>query len=610
MVESTRLAAQMDPEDLRGLQRRFHEVCSDAVIRFGGYVGRYTGDGAMVYFGYPEAHEDDPERAIRAGLAVLANCRTINQRGEVPGIRIGVRVGIATGLVVAGDFGGNRAFDREDVVGIAPNLAYKLQAAAPRDALAISSTTRELTAGLFQCRTLPAITVAGLDGPQPVWQVVRARGRSVRSWGARLQSLTPLVSRDEEIAILMRRWSLAKAGNGQVVLISGEPGIGKSRIVASIKDRIAPDRHLVLTQHCSSLEIDTALHPVIRLFERMIGADAAAPDAIARRLAMFLGDPSIGVADLVPYLALLLRRGEAASLGQAADPEHLKQSILRTLVELVYRASCAHPVLLVCEDIHWIDPSSEELLGLLLERVHRMRVLVLATFRPSYQAPWIGLPFVTLLALNRLAPQQAALIVSYIARHRNVSQSAIDRIVSLADGIPLFLEELSRTAFSADLEPKKVVVSSDAEPAIPATLADSLTARLDQLGADREARKCVAQSVGHSTWVGEQTHRSGRAECRCRTRQVGIAGPCERAGRVRTPSTRSDMRLSESAYRSAAQQRQAVHQAGRHLHLELRARLYWSGDIGISLRTGGRGQRGDPVSTSCSPKCLGPFGQY
>jgi predicted ATPase len=249
-------------------------------------------------------------------------------------------------------------------------------------------------------------------------------------------------------------------------------------------------------------------------------------------------------------------------LGQAADPEHLKQSILRSLVELVYRASCAQPVLLVCEDIHWIDPSSEELLGLLLERVHRMRVLVLATFRPSYQAPWIGLPFVTLLALNRLAPEQAALIVSYVARHRNVSQSTIDRIVSLADGIPLFLEELSRTAFSADLEPKKVVASSDAEPAIPATLSDSLAARLDQLGADREAAQ-VCSVIGRSFDVRLASKLTGRDEQSVAVVLDKLVSLGLASVRGRGPHAVYTFRhalIQESAYRSMLRsKRQAVH---------------------------------------------------
>src|SRR6266404_1850661 len=254
LVESTRLAAQLDPEDLRSLQRLFHETCSNAIAHYEGYISHYTGDGAMAFFGYPQAHEDDPERAVRAGLAILAQCHKLNEKERFPGIPIALRVGIATGLVVAGDFAGDRAFDQDDVVGIAPNLAHKIQAAAVQNTVEISGITRELTAGLFQCRARPALTIAGFDQPQPVWQVLRARTRITRSWSARLQSVTPLVSREEEIAILNRRWELAEGGEGQVVLLSGEPGIGKSRIVAAMKDHVAPRRHFTVALQCSSQE--------------------------------------------------------------------------------------------------------------------------------------------------------------------------------------------------------------------------------------------------------------------------------------------------------------------------------------------------------------------
>ncbi len=562
LVESTRLAAQLDPEDLRSLQRLFHETCSNAIAHYEGYISHYTGDGAMAFFGYPQAHEDDPERAVRAGLAILAQCHKLNEKERFPGIPIALRVGIATGLVVAGDFAGDRAFDQDDVVGIAPNLAHKIQAAAVQNTVEISGITRELTAGLFQCRARPALAIAGFDQPQPVWQVVRARARNTRSWSARLPSVTPLVSRDEEVAILTRRWELAEAGEGQVALLSGEPGIGKSRIAAAIKDHVAQSRHFTITLQCSSQETDTAFHPLIRLLEQIAGAKSASADLLAQRLGNILGQPPAAFSDIAPYLARLLDRSDDDNvLLPNLDPEQIKQRTMAAVIELLEQASRQRPMLLICEDIHWIDPTSEELLSLLMDRVNRLRVLIL------------GQPHVTLLALNRLTDRHSFTMVSYLARDRNVTQAVIDRIVALSDGVPLFLEELSRTVFRVQPDTLQVAngnsrgggdpaIAATIEPTIPATLSDSLAARLDQLGAGREIAQ-ICSVIGRSFDAALVCKVAGQDEVKVAHALEGLVATGLASMRGRAPHATYTFRhalIQESAYRSMLRtSRQAIH---------------------------------------------------
>ncbi|HVI91833.1 MAG TPA: AAA family ATPase [Dongiaceae bacterium] len=574
LVGSTRLAAQLDPEDLRSLQRLFHETCSNAIARYEGYISHYTGDGAMAFFGYPKAHEDDPERAVRAGLAILAECRKLNEQQRSPEIPIALRVGIATGLVVAGDFAGDRAFDQDDIVGIAPNLAYKIQAAALPNSVQISSVTRELTAGLFQCRAQPPLIIPGLNQPQPVWQVLRARARNSRSWSARLPSITPLVSRDEEVAILMRRWELAEAGEGQVALLSGEPGIGKSRIAATIKDHVAQRRHFTVTLQCSSQETDTAFHPIIRLLEQISGASSASADFLSERFGKVLGEPKEALSNIVPYLARLLDRSDddnnfPANLG----PEQIKQRTMAAVIKLLEHASLQRPVLLICEDIHWIDPTSEELLSLLIDRVNRLRVMMLITFRPSYQVPWVGQPHVTLVALNRLSDRYSFTMVRYLARNHSVTQATIDRIVALSDGVPLFIEELSRTVFHVGSDQSQNATGSAgeagstgialaAEPTIPATLSDSLAARLDQLGAGREIAQ-ICSVIGRSFDAELVCKMAGQDEAEVAHSLEGLvaSGLASRLGRPpHATYTFRHALIQESAYRSMLRaSRQAIH---------------------------------------------------
>jgi class 3 adenylate cyclase/predicted ATPase len=488
LVGSTELSARLDPEDLREVIAAYHHAVADIVRSFDGFVAKYMGDGVLVYFGYPRAHEDDAERAVRAGLGLTDAVGRL----DVKSVKLQARVGIATGLVVVGDLIGEGSAQEQSVVGETPNLAARLQALAEPDAVVIAASTRRLVGDLFEYRDLGAVEVKGVAAPVPAWQVLRPSVVASRFEALRGSALTPLVGRDEEIELLLRRWARAKAGDGQVVLVSGEPGIGKSRVTAALAERLGAEPHLRLRYFCSPYHQDSALYPFIDQLDRAAGfAREDPPAARLEKLEAVLArasPPDEDVALLADLLCLpCSERCPLPNLSAQRKKEQTLEALLRQLDGLAHQ----QPVLMVFEDAHWIDPTSRELLDLAVERIRSLPVLLIVTFRPEFQPPWTGQSQVTMLALNRLDRRDRTVLVEQIAGGKALPDEIVAQIVDRTDGVPLFVEELT----------KSVLESGVPLVGIPTSLHDSLMARLDRLASVRRVAQ-IGAAIGREFSYG------------------------------------------------------------------------------------------------------------
>jgi class 3 adenylate cyclase/predicted ATPase len=486
LVGSTELSARLDPEDLREVIAAYHRAVADVVRSLDGFLAKYMGDGVLAYFGYPLAHEDDAEQAVRAGLGVIAAV----SRLAVKTVELQARVGIATGVVIVGDLIGEGPAQEQSVVGETPNLAARLQALAKPGAVVIAAGTRRLVGDLFEYRDLGAVEVKGVAVPVPTWQVLRPSAVASRFEALRGSVLTPLIGRDEEVDLLLRRWARAKSGGGEVVLISGEPGIGKSRLTAALAEGLHAEPYLRLRYFCSPSHQDSALYPFIDQLGRASEFARDDPPAFKlEKLEALLARAAPLDEDVALLADLLSVPGSERHPLPNLSPQRKKERTLEALIRQLEGLARQQPIVMVFEDANWIDPTSRELLDLIVERVRRLPVLLIITFRPEFQPPWTGQPQVSMVVLNRLDRHDRTALVAQIARGKALPDEVVDQIVDRADGVPLFVEELTKSVLESGVlrEEADRYVLDGALPhfTIPTSLHDSLMARLHRLGSVR-----------------------------------------------------------------------------------------------------------------------------
>jgi class 3 adenylate cyclase/tetratricopeptide (TPR) repeat protein len=481
---STALSIRLDPEDLSAVVRAYQSTVRSTISRFGGFIARYVGDGVLIYFGWPEAHETDAESAVRAAIATIA---AVNE-SPVHGEHLSIRIGIATGLVVVGAPIGAGDARQHTAIGETPNLAARLQSLAEPNAVVIAAGTRRLVGDLFEYRDLGMLEMKGIAAPVPAWQVLRPSTIESRFEALHPAQLTPLVGREEELELLGRRWAQAKAGSGRVVLVSAEPGFGKSRLAEAFQDKVEGERRTRLRYFCSPHHQDSALLPFIAQLEHAAGF--ARDDTPAVRLGKLetLLAPNAVERDVSLLAELLSLPFDNRYPLFDFTPQRKKEETFEALLRQFAGLARQQPVLMIFEDLHWADPTSRELLDRTVERVARMRVLLVATFRPEVEPPWTGQSHVETLSLRRLGRGESGKLVrEIVGSAETLSREVVDEIVERTDGVPLFLEELTKavveTSSSRGNAGQAAILSVSAvSPAIPATLHASLMARLDRLG--------------------------------------------------------------------------------------------------------------------------------
>jgi class 3 adenylate cyclase len=494
LVGSTQLAGRLDPEDLQALIRGYHAAVADAVAPFAGHMAQLLGDGCLVYFGYPQAHEDDAGRAVLAALSVLDAVAALRPQA---GTSLQTRVGIATGLVVVGEVGAGTSAVEQTASGETPNLAARLQAQAAPGEIVLSDETRRLVGSAFELEPVGPLALKGFAAPVPAWRVRGERSVASRFEAQHESALFEFVGRASEVSLLLDRWHLARDGEGQVVLLSGEAGIGKSRIVQTLRDHLAGERHATVLMQCSPYHGNSALYPLTQYFERAAGIDASdAPPERARKLERLVG-PGMAISpQSANHLARLFGATEGEAMPAGDNPQHEKAQKLQAPVDLLRALAGQLPVLLLIEDAHWIDPTTSELVAMTIEQSRDLRLLVLVTCRPEFVPPWGSPANLTRLALNRLGQRQSAELATAVAGGRPLPDEVLAAIIARTDGIPLFVEELTKTVLQSGLLDDTAAGWRLRGPlpalAIPATLQDSLMSRLDRLAPAKEVAQVGA----------------------------------------------------------------------------------------------------------------------
>ncbi len=494
LVGSTALSARMDPEDLREVISAYQKCVAETVRRFNGFVAKYMGDGVLAYFGYPHAHEDDAEQAVRAGLELVAAVGALKTRASLQ-----TRVGIATGLVVVGDLIGSGEAQERGIVGETPNLAARLQGIAEPNMVVIAESTRRLLGNLFELQDLGPKDLKGLAGPARAWTVLRASSAEGRFEALHAADLTTLVGREEETELLVRRWSRAKTGEGQVVLLCGEAGIGKSRLMAALLESFADEPHTRLRYFCSPQHTDSALYPIISQMLRAAGLahdDTAA--AKLDKLDAVLAQSFTPRQDAALFSEMLSLPNDGRYPTLELAPQQRRQRTLEALTKQIEALTRQNPVLMIFEDAHWIDPTSLETLGRAVDRIRTLGVLLIVTYRPEFEPPWVGRPHVTALTLNRQAERDISAMIDGVDGNKLISATIRQDIIERTDGIPLFVEEMTKAVLEAESEAEaQRTVATVPSPAlaVPASLHASLMARLDRLGSAKEVAQ-IGAAIG------------------------------------------------------------------------------------------------------------------
>ena len=498
LVGSTALSARLDPEDMRQVIHAYQDACSGVLARYDGFVAKFFGDGILATFGFPRAHEDDAARAVHAALDITEAVGRLQTRA---GEKLAVRIGIATGLVVAGDIVGQGAAQEQVVVGDTPNLAARLQGLADAGGVVVSAATRRLIGDRFRLKDLGRHAVKGLAEPVEAYAALGVSQSESRFDAAHSARLTGFVGREAESAELIALQRRAWGGEGQTVLISGEAGIGKSRLSAWLAEQVADTAHIRLRYQCSPYHRDSALHPFAQQFERAAGiAPQEPPEAKLDKLEKVLGFATERMNEVVPLIASML----SIPLGKrypalTVSPAQQRRLTLSALLDRMEGLAARKPLLILFEDAHWADATSLEVLDLVIERVRRLPILLLITFRPEFEAPWSAMPDIATVTLGRLDRVQAETLVERVAGGRKLPAEVLAQIVAKTDGVPLFVEELTKNVLESGLlieEPDRYRLDGPLPPlAIPSTLQDSLMARLDRLAAVKEIAQ-IGAAIG------------------------------------------------------------------------------------------------------------------
>ena len=498
LVGSTELSARLDPEDMWEVIRAYRSACARVIAAYDGIIARFVGDGILAYFGYPRAHEDDAERAVRAGLDIITAVGQLETRAEE---RRAVRIAIASGLVVVGDLTSAGAFEEQALVGDTPNIAARLQSLAEPGVVVVAASTRQLLGDLFTFRNLGRREVKGIAEPIAVWAVEGAGASESRFEAVRMARSTGFVGRKAEIEFVLLRQELAWQGQGQVVMISGEAGIGKSRIVATLSESLALGSHRRVRYQCSPYHTNSALHPFIAQLERAAGIRSQdMPGQKLDKLEAMLALGTQQVAKAAPLVAALL----SITTGERYPPLSLspvqqRRQTFAALLDQLEGLARQQPVLVVCEDLHWADATTLELFDLTVDRIRGLPILVLMTFRPEFEPPWAGLANVSLLRLDRLDRQDTRALVEQVTVGRQLPREMMTQIIDKTDGVPLFVEELTKMVLESGLlveDAGRYRLDSPLPPlAIPATLQDSLMARLDRLAPVKEVAQ-IGAAIG------------------------------------------------------------------------------------------------------------------
>jgi class 3 adenylate cyclase/tetratricopeptide (TPR) repeat protein len=485
LVDSTALSSRLDPEDMREVLLLYQSACANVIRAYDGYLARFLGDGILAYFGYPSAHEDDAERAVRAGLDIIAAVGCIKFDLDV---KVRMRIGVATGLVVVGDLIGEGAAEQRAVVGETPNVAARLQALAEPNTVIVGESTRRLLGQLFELKHLGLRELKGIPEKVSAWTVEGLKMFDNRFEAIHALRLTDLVGREREIRLLLEQKDIAWQGQGRTVLVSGDPGVGKSRIAAEVNRRVATEAHVTMRYQCSPYHSNSALYPFITHLER--AADIRQDDTPEQRLEK-LETTLVNVGDISTARPLLASMLSIPTMDRyqphGLSPAQQRHQTFAALLEQLVGVADDQAVLFIFEDAHWADATSIELLGLIIERIRRLPVFAIITYRSEFKPPW---PATSTMALSRLPPHDIQAMIGQIANGRKLPDEVLEQIIRKTDGIPLFVEEFTKALLQADI----LVENADgfelsgtlATVSIPATLQDSLMARLDRLASVKE----------------------------------------------------------------------------------------------------------------------------